>query len=81
MVVLVEHHLMRVRVLRALCIKGERQDVGKVVDLERHVALEAIHLGKVERVDEEPPEAKPKPMTTQSAPAFVAGKTRKSSGE
>ncbi len=72
---------MRVRVLRALCIKGERQDVGTVIDLDRHVAVEAIHFGKAERVDDEPADSKPKPMTTQSAPAFVAGKTRKSAGE
>ena len=72
---------MRVRVLRALCIKGERQDVGTVIDLERHVALEAVHLGKVERVDEARETAAPKPMTTQTTPAVVAGKTRKSAGE
>lgn len=71
---------MRVRVLRALCIKGERQDVGKVIDLDRHVAVEAIHFGKVERVDDEPADRKPKSMTTQSAPAVVAGKTHKIPG-
>lgn len=71
---------MRVRVLRALCIKGERQDVGKVIDLDRHVAVEAIHFGKAERVDDGPSDHKPKPMTAQSAPAIVAGKAHKSSG-
>lgn len=71
---------MRVRVLRALCIKGERQDVGKVIDLDRHVAVEAIHFGKVEGVDDDPADRKPKPMTTQSAPAVVTGKNTKNSG-
>lgn len=66
---------MKVRVLRAFCVKAERREPGSVVDLPDHVAREVVWLGKGEKVEATPEPVGP--MTTESAPLIVAGKTKR----
>jgi hypothetical protein len=66
---------MKVRVIKAICVKAVRQDPGTVLDLPDHEAREAIHRGVVERFDPAP--VVTGPMTTESVPEVVAGKKRK----
>jgi len=40
--------IVRVRVLRPFCIRGERIEPGKVIELERHVADSLAATGRVE---------------------------------
>jgi len=40
--------LVQVRVLRAFCIRGERIEPGKLVELERHLAESLASIGKVQ---------------------------------
>lgn len=42
-----------VRLLRAICIKGERQEVGTVLQLDRITASELISAGKAERAPQQ----------------------------
>lgn len=65
---------MRVRVTRAFLIKGERQEVGKELDVVDFVGGELISTGKAERVGASPPVSGP--MTTESVPAVVEGKAK-----
>ena len=65
---------MRVKVLRPFCLKGERQEPGTELEFADAFARELIFLGKAERV-EAAPIAPPKPLTTESAPALVGGKS------
>jgi hypothetical protein len=65
---------MRVKVLRALHLRGERHAPGKIIDYPDHAAKEAIWMGKVEPVDESPPVSGP--LTTEGAAAIVPGKTK-----
>lgn len=64
---------MRVRVLRAFCIRGERQEPGVELDVVDIIAAELIAIGKAERVAGAPAPASG-PMTTESAEPLVAGK-------
>ena len=63
---------MKIKVLRAFLIKGERQEVGSEIETGDGFALELIHVGRAERVDKKSP-ARKGPMTTASSPALVAG--------
>jgi hypothetical protein len=67
---------MLVRVVRAFCIRGERQEPGKELEVPDQVGLEAVFLGKAERVNPAP-SAPRGPMTTESVPDLVQGKARK----
>ncbi|MBK9362997.1 MAG: hypothetical protein IPM99_18785 [Rubrivivax sp.] len=63
---------MKVTVLRAFLLKGERVEPGKVLDLADPLAKELMGMGKVEAAAS----AKPKPagpMTTKTAGAIVDG--------
>ena len=61
---------MRVRVIRAFLIAGERQEIGSEIDVPKSLADEVIYLRKAARVADAPPA---QPMTTQSAEALVPG--------
>ena len=67
---------MRVKVLRAFCIAGARQEPGSQVDVADHIGRELIGLGKAEKVGAAAP-ADSGVMTTDSAPDLVQGKVRK----
>lgn len=67
---------MRVKVLRAFCIAGVRQEPGKIVELDDYAARETIFLGKAEPAGAAAP-AVSGPMTTESVPEIVQGKARK----
>lgn len=64
---------MRVRVLRAFCIRGERQEPGIELEVGDVTAVELVAIGKAERVAGEPAPASG-PMTTESADQLVSGK-------
>jgi hypothetical protein len=50
----------QVRILRAICVKGERVEVGAVVTLDRGLVSELISAGKAERyTPPKEPENKP----------------------
>jgi hypothetical protein len=66
---------MKVRVIKAICQKGVRQEPGTVLELPDHEARESIHRGVVERVGPAPVVSGP--MTTESVPVIVAGKTKR----
>lgn len=61
---------MKVRVVRPLCIAGQRREVGEIVDLPRVDAMGAVHIGRAELVAEQAPA--PGPMTTESVAAEPA---------
>jgi hypothetical protein len=63
---------MKVKVVRALCIAGERQEPGTVIELPDVRARELIWIGKVEAVGDKPVASGP--MTTETVSAVVAGK-------
>jgi hypothetical protein len=67
---------MRVKVLRAFCIRGERQEPGKEIEVADHLVVELVFLGKAERVGAVA-SAPAGPMTTESVPDLVQGKARK----
>lgn len=67
---------MKVKALRAFCIGGARVEPGQEAEMPDHIAIEAIWLGKAERVkapSAEPPKAQP--MTTKTAASLVAKKS------
>lgn len=55
----------RVRVLRAFCIRGERQEAGTVLDVPRYFARELVSVAKAELVTAEASQA----PAAESAPA------------
>jgi hypothetical protein len=63
---------MKARVLRAFLVGGERQEVGTTIELPDRAARELAWIGKLEPVEEEPPDSGP--MTTESAAELVGGK-------
>lgn len=63
---------MKVKVIRAFLLKGERQEVGSVVEVKDSLAAELIHNLRAERVGDTPA-APPGPMTTQSAHQLIDG--------
>jgi hypothetical protein len=67
---------MRVKVLRAFCIAGARQEPGTTIELADHLVRELVVLGKAEVADA-PASAPAGPMTTDSVPEIVQGKVRK----
>lgn len=64
---------MQVRVLRAFCIRGERQEPNKVINVSELDAVSLIAMGKAERVAGEPAPVSG-PMTTESTAPLVKGK-------
>jgi hypothetical protein len=65
---------MRVRVLRAFCIAGERQEPGTEIEVPDSIVRELVHMGKAERADGVAQAASFGPMTTVTAAAVVQGK-------
>jgi hypothetical protein len=66
---------MRVTVLKAFLVRGERQEVGDEIDLDAPFAREMTSLQRVKPVS--PIAAPVGPMTTESADGIVAGRKRK----
>lgn len=64
--------MKRIKVTRAFLLAGERQEVGKVVEVSDGLAAELIHGDKAAPAGDKPV-GKRGPMTTVSAPA-LAGK-------
>lgn len=64
---------MLVRVLRAFCIRGERQEPESEIDIDDFLAVELIAIGKAERVTGQPVPVSG-PMTTDNATQLVQGK-------
>ena len=64
--------MMRVIVTRAFLVKGERQEVGSELDVADAFGYELIHAGKA-AIAGAAPEAPRGPLTTETAPAVVAG--------
>jgi hypothetical protein len=50
---------MKIRVLRAFLVKGERKEPGSLIDATEEFGREMVALGKAERAGEEPPAAGP----------------------
>jgi hypothetical protein len=67
---------MRVKVLRAFCVQGARQEIGATIELADFTAREMVTLGKAELVGAAAP-ARSGPMTTESVPDLVQGKARR----
>ena len=63
---------MEIRVIRAFLHKGERQEVGSVIEVHDGLAAELIHGNRAERAGDAPA-ASPGPMTTDAAPQLVSG--------
>lgn len=64
---------MKVKVTRAFLLKGVRQDVDKVIELDDRLARELVACNKVERApDDKPAGKRAGPMTTPAS-ALVAG--------
>ena len=63
---------MKISVLRAFLLKGERQEIGTVVEVAASLAAELIHNRRAERAGDAPA-APPGPMTTASVPELVTG--------
>ena len=67
---------MRVRVLGAFCIGGERQAPGSEIEVADELVYDLVSRGKAEAVAGQP--ALPSgPLTTESVPSLVQGKARK----
>jgi hypothetical protein len=66
---------MRVKVLRAFFIRGERQELGTEIEVDDAFGREMISVQKAEPVS--PIAAPVGPMTTESASGIVAGRKRK----
>jgi len=67
---------IRIRVKRAFYFKGALQSVGKEFDCPYGAALEAVHIGKAERVVAPIPKApEPEPVPTP-APQALAKKAK-----
>jgi hypothetical protein len=68
---------MKVKVLRAFCIRGERQEIGAELDVADAFGRQLVQLGQAAPVTvAAPPKGvpkKPPPMTTLTAGALVAG--------
>jgi hypothetical protein len=56
---------LHVEVVRAFTVKGERQEIGDVLKLEKHDALALVSMGKVKQVAA--PEAEPEPEPEPAA--------------
>lgn len=67
---------MRIKVLRAFCIAGARQEPHSEIEVSELFAREVIALGKAEKVGAPAPAASG-PMTTDNVPDLVQGKARK----
>ncbi len=67
---------MRVRVLRAFCLGGTRQEPQSAIDVADHIGRDLIALGKAERIAGAKPAARPGPMTTETVAPVVSGKTK-----
>ena len=62
--------MRKVKVTRAFLLAGERQEVGKVVEVSDALAAELIQVGKAESAGDKPA-GRRGPVTTTSAPALV----------
>lgn len=63
---------MKIRVIRAFLIKGERQEVGSVVEVGDNFGSEMVYTGRAERADKAPA-ARSGPMSTATASELVDG--------
>lgn len=69
---------MKVRVIRAFCVRGERQEPDTEIEVSELLARELLQMGRVERADGGAKPVPPSgPMTTETAAAVVSGKAPK----
>jgi len=66
---------MKVTVLRAFLIRGERQEIGSVIDVADDFGREMVMLQKASPVSAQAAPAGP--MTTETATGIVSGRKRK----
>lgn len=64
-----EQQTVKVRVLRAFLIRGERQETGSMLAIDRRLAQELAASNKVEVVKEAPPAPPAPPAQQPAAPA------------
>lgn len=63
---------MKVKVLRAFCIRGERQEPGKEIDVADAFGRELVFAGRAAPANAQAAaKAKPGPMTTKTAAALT----------
>lgn len=56
--------MLRIQILASFLLGGVHQEVGSVVEVPRHFALEQVSLGRAQLVDEG--EEPPTPLTTET---------------
>jgi hypothetical protein len=63
---------VKIKVMRAFLHKGERQEIGKMLEVSDGLGIELIFNGRAERVSAEG-KAKSKTMSVASVPELVTG--------